>query len=147
MLVAELLTVDSLAGREQRLVVSALAEDGRVLPEDDPEKLLRLSVREHSALESAPPTADALASDLEARREREAVQINRRNLHYFQQELEKPDAWTDDPKVGLEQEIKDLDRQIKEVRNTAGMAPTLDEKLHCQRQQRDLEQRRNRLRR
>jgi hypothetical protein len=40
-----------------------------------------------------------------------------------------------------------MDRQINEVRRTASTAPTLDEKLHWQRQQRELEQRRTRLRR
>jgi len=36
-----------------------------------------------------------------------------------EQEVQKLDAWADDLKVGLEQEIKEIDRQIKEVRRTA----------------------------
>jgi len=40
-----------------------------------------------------------------------------------------------------------MDGQITEVRRTASTAPTLDEKLHWQRQQRELEQRRTKLRR
>jgi predicted RNase H-like nuclease (RuvC/YqgF family) len=104
-------------------------------------------VGERSPLESAPPIAGALRADLKARRDRHAEQINRRNLAYFEQEVQKLDAWADDLKVGLEQEIKEMDRQISEVRRTASAAPTLDEKLHWQRQQRELEQRRTRLRR
>jgi len=146
-LIAELLTIDSLAGREQRLVIAAVTTDGRVLSEDDPEKLLRLPVREIKPPESAPAADEILDSDLETRRNRLAEQINRRNLAYFEQEVDKLDAWTDDLKVGLEQEIKEVDRRIQEVRRTASTAPTLDEKLHWQRQQRDLEQRRTRLRR
>lgn len=46
--------------------------------------------------------------------------------------------------MSLEQEIKDIDPQIKEVRRTA---PTLEEKLHCQMQQWELEQKRNKPRR
>ena len=146
-LVAELLTVDFLAGREQRLVAAAITDDGRLLTDDDPEKLLRLPLSSQTALDVAPEPPPALASDLEQRRNQLAQRINERNLGYFQQEVEKLDAWADDLKVGLEQEIKELDRQIKEVRRTATVAATLEEKLHWQKQQRELEQRRGRMRR
>ena len=145
-LIAELLTIDSLGGREQHLVVSAVTSNGEVLPEDDPEKLLRLPVREQSRI-NLPPEEPALQADLTERKNRMAESINRRNLSYFEQEVQKLDAWADDLKVGLEQVIKETDRQIKEVRRTAATAPTLDEKLHWQKQQRELEQKRNKLRR
>lgn len=146
-LVAELMTIDSLAGREQRLVTAAITDDGRLLSEDDPEKLLRLPVLSQTALDAAPEPPPVLASDLEQRRNAVAQRINERNLSWFQQEVEKLDAWADDLKVGLEQEIKELDRQIKEVRRTATVAVTLEAKLHWQKQQRELEQRRGRMRR
>lgn len=88
-----------------------------------------------------------LRADLIERKKRLSESINRRNLGYFEQEVQKLDAWADDLKVGLEQEIKEIDRQIKEVRRTAATASTLDEKLHWQKQQRELEQKRNKLRR
>lgn len=146
-LAVELLTINSLGGMEQRLVVSAVTRDGQVLPEDDPEKLLRLPVRNQVALDTQPNVHAALQDDLAARKNRLAEQINRRNLGYFEQEVQKLDAWADDLKIGLEQEIKEIDRQIKEVRRTAATAPTLEEKLHWQKQQRELEQKRNKLRR
>jgi len=99
------------------------------------------------ALDAAPEPPPALTSDLDQRRKAIAQRINERNLSWFQQEVEKLDAWADDLKVGLEQEIKELDRQIKEVRRTATVAATLEEKLHSQKQQRELEQRRGRMRR
>ena len=34
-------------------------------------------------------------------------------------EAEKLDGWADDLKVGLEREIKEIDRQIKEARRAA----------------------------
>ncbi len=61
--------------------------------------------------------------------------------------MQKLDAWADDLKLGLEQEIKEIDREIKEVRRTAATSPTLEEKLAHQKRQRDLEVRRSRLRR
>lgn len=50
-------------------------------------------------------------------------------------------------KLGIEQEIKEIDRQIKEVRRTAASAPTLEEKLSWQKKQRELESTRTKLRR
>jgi hypothetical protein len=47
----------------------------------------------------------------------------------------------------LTQEIKEIDRQIKEVCRSAAVAPTLDEKLHWQKQQRELEDTRSKMRR
>lgn len=146
-LAVELLTVNSLGGLEQHLVVSAITCDGRLLPEDDPEKLLRLPVREQHATAAVLEEHHAIRQDLTERKSRLAENINRRNLSYFEQEVQKLDAWADDLKVGLEQEIKEIDRQIKEVRRTATVSPTLEEKLHWQKQQRELEQKRNKLRR
>ena len=70
-----------------------------------------------------------------------------RNLGYFEQEVQKLDAWADDLKLGLEQQIKTIDTEIKEVRRSAAVAPTLEEKLAHQKHQRDLEGTRGKLRR
>ena len=56
-------------------------------------------------------------------------------------------AGVDGLKVGLENEVKELDREIKDVRRTATVAATLEEKLHWQKRQRELEDKRNQLRR
>ena len=47
----------------------------------------------------------------------------------------------------MEQSIKELDKQIKQVRREAKIAPTLEEKLNLQKQQRQLESLRNKSRR
>ena len=62
-------------------------------------------------------------------------------------EAEKLGGWADDLKVGLEREIKELDRQIKEARRAATAALTLEEKLIGQKQIKDLEAQRNQKRR
>ena len=146
LLKAELLTIESLGGIEQHLVVSAVTHTGEALLEDDPQKLLRLPVR-HPAASVENTEILQLGMDLSERKNRLAESVNRRNLSYFEQEVQKLDAWADDLKVGLEQEIKEIDREIKEVRRTAATAPTLEEKLSWQKQQRELEHKRNKLRR
>lgn len=56
-------------------------------------------------------------------------------------------GWADDLKLGLEREIKDLDRQIKEARRAALTALTLEEKSAGQKQIKVLESQRNEKRR
>ena len=70
-----------------------------------------------------------------------------KELGYFEAEVQKLDSWADDLKVGLENSLRELDREITDVRRTASVAPTLDEKLHWQKRQRELEEQRSKLRR
>ncbi|MBU2809475.1 hypothetical protein HF285_14750 [Acidithiobacillus ferrooxidans F221] len=116
------------------------------MPEEDPEKLLRLPATMQPAGLFNAADADLLA-DVKARKNVLLREINQRNLGYFEQEVQKLDAWADDLKLGLEQEIKEIDREIKEVRRTAATSPTLEEKLSWQKQQRELEGKPSKLRR
>ena len=145
-LTLKLISVDALGNQEQHLLVAATTHDGTTLAEEDPEKLLRLpAVTQEPGLFN---TADSgLLADVEARKVEMLREINQRNLGYFEQEVQKLDAWADDLKLGLEQEIKEIDREIKEVRRTAATSPTLEEKLLWQKKQRELEGKRSKLRR
>ena len=145
-LTVKLVTVETLGNQEQHLLVAAGTTDGVVLAEEDPEKLLRLPATTHAASLFNAPDATLLA-DAEARKTALLRDVNERNLGYFEQEVQKLDAWADDLKLGLEQEIKEIDREIKEVRRTAATSPTLDEKLSWQKKQRELEGKRSKLRR
>ncbi|WP_284431667.1 SNF2-related protein [Acidovorax sp. SUPP950] len=140
------LSIDALGVREDYLLLAAITDAGQPLHEEDVHKLLRLPAQvQEAGLFMEPPAA--LAEDVE-RLEREQVQsVNTRNLGYFDAEVQKLDAWADDLKVGLENEVKELDREIKDVRRTASVAATLEEKLHWQKRQRELEDKRNQLRR
>ena len=141
-----LVAVQALGNLEERLVVAAVTVDGSTLAEDDPSKLLRLPVKLEGPCDGNEPVSE-LAEDSLGRRMDILREINQRNLGYFEQEVQKLDDWADDLKLGIEQEIKEIDRQIKEVRRTAASAPTLDEKLSWQKKQRELESTRTKLRR
>ncbi|HBO7199584.1 TPA: SNF2-related protein [Pseudomonas aeruginosa] len=145
-LTVKLISVETLGNQEQHLLVAAGTTDGRLLAEEDPEKLLRLPATTQTASLFNAPDATLLA-DVEARKTALLRDVNERNLGYFEQEVQKLDAWADDLKLGLEQEIKEIDREIKEVRRTAATSPTLEEKLSWQKKQRELEGKRSRLRR
>ena len=145
-LTLKLVSVEALGNQEQHLLVAASTTDGIALAEEDPEKLLRLPAATQAVGLFNAPDATLLA-DIEARKTALLRDINQRNLGYFEQEVQKLDAWADDMKLGLEQEIKEIDREIKEVRRTAATSPTLEEKLSWQKKQRELEGKRSKLRR
>ncbi|GLX87493.1 helicase SNF2 [Pseudomonas fragi] len=140
-----LLSVEALDNQEQHLIVAACTKAGEPLPEDDPEKMLRLPAQVNDVASSG--ASVELAADVVARKNLLLREIKQRNLGYFEQEVQKLDSWADDLKLGLEQEIKEVDREIKEVRRTAATSPTLEEKLSWQKKQRELEGRRSKLRR
>ncbi|QRP64401.1 DEAD/DEAH box helicase family protein [Rhodanobacter sp. FDAARGOS 1247] len=139
-------SVTALGREEAHLVVAAVTAGGVALEEGDPEKLLRLPAEMKPAGLFGPGDA---ALDLEVERRTHALMqgISERNLGYFGQEVEKLDAWADDLKLGLEQEIKAVDVQIKETRRHAAIAATLEQKLVQQKAQRELEGKRSKLRR
>ncbi|MEO7068486.1 MAG: SNF2-related protein [Rhodanobacter sp.] len=139
-------TVEALGREEDHLVVAAVTADGVALEESDPEKLLRLPATARAAgLFGSGGTS--LDSEVERRKHALMQGISERNLGYFGQEVEKLDAWADDLKLGLEQEIKAIDLQIKETRRHAAIAATLEQKLVQQKAQRELEGKRSKLRR
>ncbi|MCW9710309.1 SNF2-related protein [Avibacterium sp. 21-586] len=146
-LIAKLITVSAFDQSEEHLIISAVTDNGEVLVEDDPEKMLKLPVSTIQNPSQAIQITPALATDSEQRQNDLLRSINQQNLSYFDTEIQKIDGWADDLKQGLEQEIKDIDRQIKEIRKAAAIAPTLEEKLSCQQQQRQLEGKRNKKRR
>jgi ERCC4-related helicase len=138
--------VEALGREEDHLIVAAVTADGTVLEEGDPEKLLRLPAQAKAVgLFSA--VAGPLEGEVERRKHALMQGISERNLGYFGQEVEKLDAWADDLKLGLEQEIKAIDLQIKETRRHAAVAATLEQKLVQQKAQRELEGKRSKLRR
>ena len=146
-LLAKLVSVTVLNNVEQHLVVSAMTQDGEILEADDPEKLLKLSATSEPLNSPiAEPTQKSLQAINQQRQDSLLKVINGRNMGYFDQEVQKLEEWADDLKLGLEQQIKDIDQEIKEARRTAATVATLDEKLGWQKKQRELESKRTKMR-
>ncbi|MDZ7620150.1 MAG: hypothetical protein U1E05_24380 [Patescibacteria group bacterium] len=70
-----------------------------------------------------------------------------RNSQWFDAEVEKLYRWSEDVKLSLETEIKDLDREICELRRASALAQSLQDKLSHQKEIRELERRRTNKRR
>lgn len=144
-LTVQLISAEALGNPEQHLLVAAITHAGEILIEDDPEKLLRLPATAQPA--DLPATLPAaLLADIDARKTALLADINTRSLGYFDQECDKLDDWAEDLKLGLERAIEDTDREISEARRTAATAATLADKLEWKKKQRELEDKRNKMR-
>lgn len=140
-------SVDSLDQSEDHLIVSACTDAGELIEEETAARLLTLpgTCETHA---NAPASAhEALAAHTLQRQAAIRESVTMRNARFFDDEVDKLEAWADDLKIGLEREIKDLDRQIRETRRTAKSALTLEEKLAGQKQVKSLETERTQKRR
>jgi ERCC4-related helicase len=147
-LALSVLSIEALGTVEEYLLLAGTTDAGEPLHDEDAEKLLRLPAEVLPAQASALREPDGALEAALKRLENQYIRnVNQRNLGYFDAEVQKLDAWADDLKMGLENEVKELDREIKDVRRTATVAATLEEKLHWQKRQRELEDKRNQLRR
>ena len=142
---AYLITIESLERAEDYSVLCGQNSDGEIIHQEVLEKLLDFPVAD-----SRPEQVQQLPTlsvELSRRKTGILSEVHQRNLTYFEAEVEKLDTWADDLKVGLEQEIKELDRKIRETRRTAKTALDLEEKLNWQKRQHELEKLRTRKRR
>lgn len=130
-------TVESLDQAEDHLIFGALTDEGVVLDEPSVVRLFTLPGRVTGPCLSIPP--DAVDDAIEHIQVAIQRTISERNARFFDEEAEKLEGWADDLKLGLEREIKEIDRQIRETRRSALAALTLDEKLAAQKQVRTLE--------
>ncbi|NDU92813.1 MAG: DEAD/DEAH box helicase family protein [Ferrovum sp.] len=169
-LAVTLLSVESLGSKEEQLLLAAQDNTGDIHDQETTEKLLIIPADHEGLLpESSPgvlsqgtaisdlhmldfsaayvPISSELEQELNRQKTTFLAELETRNLASFSHETEKLDAWADDLKIGLEREIKELDRKIKEARSKSKSAATLAEKLDAQKAQRDFEGQRDRKRR
>ena len=141
-----LFTVESLDQAEDHLLAAAITEEGKLMPDDIARRFFALSAVDVEAVPAFAPNT-LLVHEIERSQAAIRQQVSERSARVFEAEATKLDGWADDLKVGLEREIKDLDRQIKEAKRAATVAPTLEEKLAGQKQIKTLEAGRNGKRR
>ena len=172
-LMVQHLRIQSLGTTEEHLLVAAIDASGKAYDQDVTDRLLSMPGRAEALprVDGAPvqhalsddlapaqqnmldfaaanvPIPPALQQQIDQQKARVITDLESRNLSFFTQETEKLDAWADDLKVGLEREIKELDRNIKEARTRSKGAATLADKLQAQKEQRDLEAQRDKKRR
>lgn len=142
---AEKITISSVED-EDFLAITAITDSCEVLDAELAERLMAIHCSAVSTSQSQIPTAQ-LDKAIAKQRDAVARQLDERNAVYFDEETGKLDSWADDLKFGLEAEIKQLDKDIKEAKKAASVSMSLASKLEHQKKLRELEQSRNAKRR
>lgn len=137
-----LFTVESLGQAEDYILISVITDDGNVVEEELARRLLSLPISSINYLDQL--THNENLHSLEGKK-KAGIQndISERNARFFELEADKLDSWAEDLKIALEKEIKDIDRQIREVKRASKVSLTLEEKLSGQKQIKTLESTRN----
>ena len=145
------LSVDKLAyeglGDQEHLIFTVETEDGTALDEDLVNRMLELPGTETSKIPDE--TAEFIQKRYE-RMELKKQQIQNANKEYFIAECEKLDAYSEDLKEGLERDIKELGKLIKEKKRefkTGSGDKTLEEMLDLKEEISKLESKRKEMRR
>jgi ERCC4-related helicase len=144
MLAAVVISIEALDQVEDTLVLAAETDSGVELEEGLARRLVSLPATVAGDIGSI--SVDGVNARLVRRRSEVERTIADRNAIFFEVEAEKLEGWAEDLKVGLEREIKDFDRQIREARRDATGAPTLEAKLAGQKQVKSLEAQRSQRR-
>ncbi len=144
-LTAAVFSVESLDQAEDHLIVAAVRDSGEPLPEEAAKRLFTLPGSAGTGVLLQAPTA--LGERIEVREAEIRRTVVERNGRFFEAEADKLEGWADDLKLGLERDLKDLDRQIKEARRAATGALSLDDKLAGQKKVKALDAQRKEKRR
>lgn len=145
------LSVDKLAyeglGDQEHLIFTVETEDGTTLDEDLVNRMLELP---GEATSDIPDETAEFIQKRDERMELKKQQIQNSNKEYFIAECEKLDAYSEDLKEGLERDIKELGKLIKEKKRefkTGSGDKTLEEMLDLKEEISKLESKRKEMRR
>jgi ERCC4-related helicase len=142
---SSIFTVEAMDQTEDYLLLAALTDDCTILDQETAHRLLTLpGSLETSELPLPPEQLELITHESKSVVVRE---ISERNAQFFEVEVGKLEGWAEDLKLGLERDVKDFDRQIKEARRAATIALSLEEKLAGQKRIKALESQRGEKRR
>ncbi|AWW25978.1 SNF2-related protein [Acetobacterium sp. KB-1] len=131
---------------EEHLIISIVTDDGTLIDDDMINRIMELP----SEITDE-PVNEILDLDTlrKANTEMQKFEIERINKEYFLAECEKLDAFSEDLKEGIQRELKDLNKEIKEKKRIfkASTDKTLAEMLEMKEEVTHLEEKRKKLRR
>lgn len=138
----EKLSIDAFE-QEDRLLIACFDEDGNEVFPDVAQHLFELYATEQVGAVIKPAKVIKQYDGIIARQRAAIIEENAlRNQNFFEEEMDKLDAWAEDMKMSLERELRDLDTEIKLLKGSAKKLATLAEKVSAQRAIKDLEHRR-----
>jgi ERCC4-related helicase/t-SNARE complex subunit (syntaxin) len=139
------MTVDSLDQAEDHLLFSAVSDSGEII---DSERASRLFLLPGNSVPFDSPTSQAqVLEELRTKSEADTLAvISARNAKFFEAEVSKLDGWADDQVASSEKSLKDIKKQIRELRNESGKATDLAEQARLQGEISEVERRQRKLR-
>ncbi|MDD2707878.1 MAG: SNF2-related protein [Verrucomicrobiae bacterium] len=145
-LALSLLSVTALEA-EEHLLFAGQTDGGELLPPEVCARFFGVAATVEDQIAVPEPVKIALQRSTENQQNELLDVIAVRNKTHFESEMEKLENWANDLKDGLERELKELDREIKETKRQARIATELDAKVELHKKARDMERRRNDKRR
>ncbi len=138
-------TIESLEA-EDHVIMSVLDNKGEIIEQDIAKKLFSLKAEIKSVSSIQGDEKDKLNN-----LEQEIINLittrsAERNSEFFDDEVEKLDKWADDMKKALELDLKKLDIDIKSSKTNAKKILNLEAKVKEQRRIKDMEKKRNEMR-
>lgn len=125
------------------LLFSAKNDEGKVIPPETCEKFFQLPatiIKPIKDIANLDSIRESLQQDC-------LQQVEERVSKLYDQEVEKLDGWSEDLKIGLERQLKELEKEIKEARKSSHLSKSLNEKLENQKRIKTLENQRSAKRR
>ncbi len=140
-----LLTVEALDQAEDQFLLAAITDKGDVLDDDVIQRLLTLPAAEAAPVASIPH--ETRLKEITSFREQATLQaIAERNGEFFVAEAVKLNGWADDQIGSAERALAEAKRRIRELRNEATKASSIEELACVQTEIRDTERRQRKLR-
>jgi ERCC4-related helicase len=129
---------------EDYVLLSAITEDGQTLDDDQCRRMFSIGARVHTPTVTIPTDKAEKLNNILTSRELEIFdELSSRNASFFENEIIKLDSWAADVKSALENEIKELDKQIREFKKEASLAGELEKKIELHRSVKELEKARH----
>lgn len=132
---------------EDHVIISAMDAKGEKIHDETSKKLFTLSADIKTNPIELSEKETTLLQDLENQSvDQISNQIAERNSEFFDDEVDKLDKWAEDMKKTLELELKKLEIEIKTEKTNAKKIINLQEKISMQRTIKDMEKKRNEMR-
>ena len=134
------MTIDSFE-KEDYLIFSAVTNTGETLDAEQCSKLFSIPAQVSNLKNQI--TEEQLNDLYKQDKVKIIDEISIRNSKNFDTEMDKLDFWAEDRKKTLEQKLKEMDKNIRELKRSARRANSLPEKIKLQKQANDMENKRD----
>jgi ERCC4-related helicase len=118
---------------QEHLLFTAISDDGSVFDDELTQKLMELPALKILQLRNS-HIPEEIEIGRDKNKQEKMQQIKQADFEYYKEECDKLDSWADDLKDGLEREIKQMEREISELKKSRSGASNLEEAVEIKKQ-------------